>query len=362
MKLADSQCHSLPRPRWGHEFASLPGQSLDSLHSLHSLHSLDSLNTPRFGISRKTRGGSDPRSKAFSFSLHAEAQFPDVSQSLLTFHHVSWRFMYVQRLCVKPVSFLSCLCPLCRRFLLFLVAVALGHPRVIPAKPDPGEHFSLHSFSKKLSTLQTYSGYHEAGLWHLAPCDSQADTWACAWKAQDHAFLAGCSSWGLWCPLHLDALKSCGCSGLWVVSDRFISCLCEVMSLAGSFPSMASEVWSDPFRCLGVIRAGIARQRVLPVLCRLIWAMRSKKVWSRPVLRLSAIWPSQIVRAFDDAGVWGRKERGRASFRSVSFMQLFMSLSFNPQHQHLSKEVSLLVGGLEHFLLFHILGIITPTG
>jgi len=41
--------------------------------------------------------------------------------------------MYVQRLCVKPVSFLSCLCPLCRRFLLFLVAVALGHPRVIPA-------------------------------------------------------------------------------------------------------------------------------------------------------------------------------------------------------------------------------------
>ena len=250
------------------------------------------------------------------------AKFTDLSPCFMTFH-VCPAFMCQTRfVSVLFVSFMS-------SFPSVSSCCCSRSPTCHPCKPDPGEHFSLHSFSKKLSTLQTYSGYHEAGLWHLAPCDSQADTWACAWKAQDHAFLAGCSSWGLWCPLHLDALKSCGCSGLWVVSDRFISFLCEVMSLAGSFPSMASEVWIDPFRCLGVIRAGIARQRVLPVLCRLIWAMRSKKVWSRPVLRLSAIWPSQIVRAFDDAGVWGRKERGRASFRSVSLCSclcLFLSI------------------------------------
>ena len=101
--------------------------------------------------------------------------------------------------------------------------------------------------------------------WHLAPCDSQVDT-SCA---QDHAFLAGCSSWGLWCPI--GAATTRWYSMRWVVHGAFGSC------------------WGDDGR-LSEYGRGLDSW-IFPTIppraqSRLIWAMRSKKVWSRPVLRL----------------------------------------------------------------------------
>ena len=128
--------------------------------------------------------------------------------------------MYVQRLCVKPVSFLSCLCPLFRCFLLFLVAVALGHPRVIPANLTLESIFLCIPFQKNYPLCR-----HILDIMKLV-CDilrlvilKRTPELAPEKRRTMLSWLvAPVGACGV---LHLDALKSCGCSGLWVVSDRF---------------------------------------------------------------------------------------------------------------------------------------------